>query len=161
MRYTMLLATLLGAAVLAAGCQYLGLVQPSADAQRAAELAKIVYPAESEYGDDLDIRVESSGSFLHVTNLTPRMYSDVQLWLNRQYVHPVETIRIGRSPSLRLVDFINKEKEPFPEGGLLEPDKRQRLVLAELFDPKTGQRHRLVVQTKQTGEEIEGIEVRE
>ncbi len=114
-----------------------------------AELAAMRYPETAPRGSDLDIltRGKKSG-YLRLTNRTPVNYQNVDLWLNQQYVAHMKEIKIasgGRSMSVPLSQFINRHGESFPVGGFLTPDKGFPVVQAELFDPATGQRHRLLV----------------
>lgn len=118
------------------------------DEARALELSRLPYPAEAVPGPDLDILVRQDGGTLKVKNRTPATYRDAQLWLNQQYVAPVREIPIaagGDQQSLPLNGFIDHHGEPYPVGGLLTPDRGFPVVLAELFVPATGQKHRLLV----------------
>lgn len=108
-------------------------------------LAQIDYPAEAEYGPDLDIVVRRDGDRLNLINRTPRVYRDVRLWLNQQYVRDVPRIEIGPGNRYTLTRWVNEHREPFPVGTLLAPDKAFPVVLAELIDLDTGLRHRLLV----------------
>lgn len=109
------------------------------------ELASLPYPKDAPRGQDLDIVVETVGSSLLLTNRTPLIYRDVQLWINQQYVTRIEMIDIGDNPMLPLDQLINEHGESFPTAGFLAPDRAGEVVLAEVFLPEVGVRYRLTV----------------
>jgi len=115
-----------------------------AEAERA-RLATLSYPAEAEYGPDLDIVVRREGKQLVLINRTARTYRDVRVWLNQQYVREVTQINIGPNHPVNLTRWGNLYREAFPVGTLLTPDAAFPVVLAELVDLGTGLRHRLLV----------------
>jgi hypothetical protein len=120
-----------------------------APAERAATQRQMIYPSEAEYGRDLDVVVRRSGAMVQTTNREPRSFEGTQMWLNQQYVRPVESIRIagpglGGANQHPAGEFVNEHGEPFPVGGFLAPDQTRPLLLAELYDPSTGKRHRLL-----------------
>jgi len=121
------------------------------DAESVDRLSRLPYPKDADYGPDLDIVVTKSRLQAIVSNRTPRTYHDVELWLNRQYVQEIDTIEIGGGNRFPLTSFINKHTEPFPTPGFLRPDTGAPVVLAELYDPATKLRNRLVVQTIDEG----------
>ena len=43
-----------------------------------------------------------------------------------------------------LTTFVNRHEETFPVGGFLSPDKSRLVVHADLYDPASGLRHRLL-----------------
>ena len=115
-------------------------------------MEKMVYPKDSPIGEDYDIVVTQKGNSIKMNNRTPRTYTNAQLWLNQQYVRTVGEITIGNSilsNRFELDKFFSQHAEHFPTGGLLSPDKGQLVVLAEIFDPVSGQRHRLLVRPKE------------
>jgi hypothetical protein len=109
-------------------------------------LSKLPYPETAPYGDDLDIIVVQESGKVQVANRTPDAYEHVQLWLNQQYVNEVDEVAIGARNELPLAGFINYYKESFPRGEFLRPRRAAKVVLAEIYNPTTEQRHRLVVQ---------------
>ena len=113
--------------------------------QQVEELSQLRYPRQAPIGDDWDIIVLRDGRSIELVNRTARSYSDLHLWLNRRYVAPVESIRIGSGNRKQLSLFVDRHRESFPIGALLAPDKARPLVSADLFDQTTGLRHRLVV----------------
>ena len=113
--------------------------------QQRERLSQLPYPADAAYGPDLDIAAVRDGSTLTLANRTASPYRDVQLWLNRQYVRELPVIRIGPDNRLDLDRFVNEHREPFPVGTLLAPDEAFPVVLAELYDPDTELKHRLLV----------------
>jgi hypothetical protein len=151
MRYALVVGLLVIVGPLG-GCA--ALFGPKADPKLAAELSKLAYPKDAPLGPDLDVLVVRTGGALELVNRTPSTYRNMQVWLNQQYVARIDAVQIG-SPEglgaaasrnrLDLARFINLHGEPFPTGGLLAPEKSFPVVLAELFDPATGKRHRLLV----------------
>jgi hypothetical protein len=120
----------------------------AAEKRTTAELAKLPYPKSAAIGDDLEVIVEQSRTTVKLTNITPHSFHNVQVWLNQQYVTPVKSIPLGvggKSTELDLERFIDSHGRSYPVGGILSPDKGFPVVLAEIFDPATGRRHRLVV----------------
>jgi hypothetical protein len=113
-------------------------------------LARTPYPQDATLGPDLDILVTPSRTAIDLVNRTPRNYRNVQLWLNQQFVGNAKEIVIGEGQQNRftLESFINRRGDHYPVGGILSPDKGFPVVLAELFDPATGKRHRVVVERK-------------
>lgn len=109
-------------------------------------LAATAYPGRAERGDDLDILVIRQGWNIQLINRTPHHYRDVQVWLNQQYVGDMKRIQIGTQNRTALSNFVNQYREPYPVGGILSPGQGYPLVHAELFDPATTKRHRLLVQ---------------
>ena len=112
--------------------------------QNRERLAELDYPAEAEYGPDLDIVVRRERDRVNLINRTPRSYRDVRIWLNQQYVRDVMRIDIGPDNEYLLGRWTNEHREGFPVGTLLAPDAADPIVLAELMDPATGLRHRLL-----------------
>lgn len=120
-------------------------------AERRARLAALDYPADAEYGPDLDVVVDREGSTVVLVNRTPAVYRDVRVWLNQQYVRELPRIEIGPGNRFDLTRWVNEHREPFPVGSLLAPEEAQPVLLAELFDPETGLRHRLLAWPDETG----------
>jgi hypothetical protein len=157
-RPTLLLLILVAAL---AGCT----ARSPMSAGRTAELAQLTYPGADDFngpadtpedaagpapiGEDLTVRVVRDGDALRVTNFEPRRLADMQLWLNQQYVSTVRGLDPGPT-RLPLRQFINQHGEHFPLGGLLTPERNFPVVLAELYDPRTGQRHPLILQRDAT-----------
>jgi hypothetical protein len=120
-------------------------VPPEPDPALAAQLAPLVYPKDAPLGADLDIVIVRDGRNIQLVNRTARVYPPAAIWLNRQYVGLSAGIQIGTENKMDLVRFINEFGEAYPVGALLQPEKSYPLVLAEMFDTQTGQRHRLLV----------------
>ena len=114
--------------------------------EEVARLSQFVYPQRATDGPDLDIVVTRRGRSIHLANRTPRTYHHMQVWLNQQYVHPVEQVAIGTDNLISLRQFINRHRESFPVGSFLRPEKSFPVVLAELYDPEADVRYRLIVQ---------------
>ncbi len=147
---TLLLPLLAIALTALAGCGVAPafLVGADVDPQAADAFAKLTYPKAAAIGEHLDIVAVKSGNELTLTNRTPRAFANVQLWINQQYVCVVDAIPVGERKVLALNTFINEHGEAFPVGGLLNPERSYRLVLAEVYEPGTGgRRHRILVRT--------------
>ena len=110
-------------------------------------MAALPYPKNANLGEDLDIIVLREGGAIELANRTALAYQDHYLWLNREYVALIGQIRIGTDNRYELARFIDRHQESYPVGTFLTPDKTRPLVSADLFNPTTGQRHRLVVRT--------------
>lgn len=104
------------------------------------------YPGDATEGPALDVVVTRERDQIRLVNRTPRTYDDLQLWLNAQYVAPVDRVAIGGDNVMRLPGFINGFGEAYPVGSFLRPERSAKLVLAELYDPHAKLRHKLVVQ---------------
>lgn len=132
--------------ILAVAVLVLGGCAITADERLAAELSKINYPRSAPLGDDLDIVVERVGADVTFVNRTARSFRDVQLWINQQYVNSPATIVAGsdNSNAISIGDFVDWHGRSYPYGGFLRPDRNYPIVLAEIFDPATGTRHRLL-----------------
>ena len=128
---------------LTVGCAIRG---PQLAASELAPLAELRYPADAPLGADLDMVVVREGGHIDVANRTAGSYSNVQLWLNEQWVTVAQRIDIGTDNRFLLSHFVDQHQRTFPVGGFLTPDRARQVVHAELFNPETGQRHRLTVQ---------------
>ena len=131
------------------GLPNVGFAPGAADPQLAAQLSQMTYPSdEAALGEDLRVYAVRDGGTLVLDNLTAQTFSDVQLWVNQQWVGIIDELPIGTNNRYDLDRFINEHGETYPTGSWLSPDKAQRMVLVELVDPQTGKRHRLVVRTE-------------
>ncbi len=146
MQRSMTVLSLFALAAAMCGCGLLDAALPI-DAAESQRLANLRYPQTAPLGEDLDIRVVRDRRWINLANLTPRAYDKPYLWLNRQYVAQVGRITVGTGNRFVLTHFINEHGEPFPIGALLAPDKARPLISADLFDPTSGQMHRLLVRT--------------
>ena len=125
------------------------------DPKDVAELKALPYPESAPLGDDLRVIVVQhngllGGGTVKLTNITPRSYHDIQLWLNQQYVAKIKDLPVaigGKSEDISLDQFIDKHGRPYPTGKFLKPELAFPIVLAEVFDPVSGRRHRLLVQS--------------
>ncbi len=125
-----------------AGCGFDGPSQATVE-----DLAATPYPAEAEYGPDLDIVLVRRGRTLKLINREAEAFEDKLLWLNRKYVGYADRIEIGTGNRLDLDRFINQYQEPFPRAMLFRPDRDRPVVLAELYDPLTQLKNRITVQS--------------
>jgi len=103
------------------------------------------YPRNAPYGPKLDIQVVRSNGDIRLNNRTASPYRGMTLWLNQQYAGDAGHLVIGTENVRVLTDYINRHREPYPVGTVLNPDKTAVLVLAELYNPAEGVRHRLVI----------------
>ena len=141
------LCAMLALSLSAMGCSSVGLGLH--DQATVDKLAKLVYPSQSDRGNDLDILVVRTAGSIKLVNRTPRVYHNVEIWLNQQFVNLVPRLQISQSSGdthMSLTSFVNKHGQTYPIGGLLTPDLNQPLLIAELFDPATGLRHHMLVQ---------------
>ncbi len=136
-----ILLTLIFTAMLLPGCN---LWQSGPDTKLAQELSALRYPADATRGEDLDVLVIVKGQQLQLVNRTAKPYSDMQLWLNQQYVGTVRQIAIGTDNKLSLGNFVNFRGESYPTGSFLHPEDAFPVVMAELYDPQNNTRYRLV-----------------
>ena len=113
--------------------------------EHLGELSRLSYPKDTQLGDDLNVVVVRKGEQIELANLTARAFDDVQLWLNQSYVGRVDRLDVGTDNRFTLRHFVNRHGEIYPVGAFLRPDKSLAVVLAELYDPATRRRHRLVV----------------
>lgn len=124
----------------AAGC-----VSDGEPADRSAQADRVFAPPGSELGADLDIAVRQRGGVLVLDNREASGFAGQQLWLNRQWNADAPAIPPAERVELDLTVFVNGYGETYPVGGLLSPDKTERVVSAELYDPGSGVRRRLLV----------------
>jgi len=115
------------------------------DPEESRALAELPYPTQVAFDASLDIVLRRDRGHVELVNRTPRAYTGVYLWLNQQYVARVDELTIGDNGGIDLGNFINQHDEGFPTATLLAPDAGDRIVLAELFDPATAKRYRLLV----------------
>ena len=108
---------MLGIWIVACGCDQSPGVFPQTDkalnrpaVSFAAEAAKLTYPADAERGGLADGRAQVGYALdvLQVANLSTVVWTDVQVWVNRQYVQieRVELLMGGKmyDVALRLAD---------------------------------------------------------
>ena len=119
------------------------------DEARAQQQAELIYPEAAELGPDLEVLVMRDRRKIRLVNLTPRSLRRVQVWLNAEYTRTLDRIEIGSDNVFALRRWVNSHGESYPTGSFLAPDKSRLLALAEVYDPRTGLRHRLVVQPQQ------------
>ena len=129
-------------------CGHFGVSVPPPQ-QVVDELAALRYPAGKPLGTDLDIVVVRDRAAIELINRSARTYRDHQIWINQEYVTHADLIRIGTDNRFALTSFINHHGQFFPVGGFLTPDMIRPVVLAELFDTATRERHRLIVRVEE------------
>src|SRR5690554_4532820 len=75
------------------------------------------YPVERHTTQTLDMQVFRNGSEIEIVNTTAHSYQDFDLWVNRRFVHHVESLPAGQSITLSLWDFFDERGERFNAGG--------------------------------------------
>ncbi len=138
----MILCTLsgCGAAFGTGGAQSVG-----ASEADEADLASLRYPKDAPFGQDMDVLILPESQHITIVNRSVQPLENMQLWLNQQYVGRLDSLGVGARKRMSLSDFVNRHGESFPTAGFLTPDRALLLVHTELFDPRTGHRHRAVV----------------
>lgn len=136
---------LLLAALLLAGTGCSTFRDATATPDQVDRLSSMDYPMDAPYGENLHILVVRSNADIRLVNRTAKSYRGMVLWLNQQYAGQAGSVAIGTDNLLTLTDFINRHREPYPVGTFLNPDQTAPLVLAELFNPASGVKHRLIV----------------
>lgn len=103
-----------------------------------------IYPANAEVGEPLEIElVRLDRKRIRLENRTARNIDGAQLWVNQEYGGSVSTLEVGRRVNVALGRFVNHHGEVFPTGSLLEPEKTDTIVLADLY--LDGKLHKLIV----------------
>ncbi len=134
---------------LAACLLVLGACSPPPVLDPAPRAATAAYPEDAPLGPDLDVVVVRERGQIRLVNREARSFGPGELWLNAQYVRPVQRIEIGTDNQLDLEAFRNGFEEPYPTGTFFRPEQNRRLVLAELYDPRANVRYRLTVQPEE------------
>ncbi|QQE11533.1 hypothetical protein JD969_18900 [Planctomycetota bacterium] len=136
---TMTIAASLTALSALTGCRGTAATTP----EYRYELASIPYPKSAKAAPDVDIVAARQGENLRLVNRTPWEYTDIEVWINQQYVYRIDKIDIGSDNLIPLSEAINEFEIPFPLGTFLRPEKGFPVVLTELYDPKTQLKYRL------------------
>jgi len=122
-----------------------GCVGPTKSRNYRMDLAKLIYPEDATYGEDLDIVLVNHGQHIELVNRTPKTYKDMQLWLNQQYVYPIHGIAIGTGQNYLLNAFTNLYEESFRPNSFRKIKSPTPVVLAEFYNPHTQLKHRISV----------------
>lgn len=133
-----------------ASCQTLGPPNLRVNAEEMPTVAALAYPKNAGLGKDLDIIVTRKGDTIELANRTALAYKNHYLWLNQEYVILVDQIKIGTENRCELGGFTDRHHETYPLGSLLTPDKTKPLISADLHNPATNTRHRLIVVDQRT-----------
>jgi hypothetical protein len=89
------------------------------------------YPEAMPIGPPLPIEVvRVDNEHIRFDNRGVTAFTDVKVWLNRQYGGLVDRIPVGRSKPVALLDFVNHHRERYPIAGFLSPDRSQALIMA-------------------------------
>ena len=100
--------TLAFAALATAACQ---------PAPYVPDRATRAYPRERHATETVDMQVFRNGSQIQIVNSTANSYHDFDLWVNRRYVHHIDSLPAGESLTLSLWDFFDERGERFNAGG--------------------------------------------
>ncbi len=107
-----------------------GLIGCGADLATDAAQARY-YPEAMPVGPPLPIEVvRVDNEHIRFDNRGVTEFSEVKVWLNRQYGAIVDRIPVGRSRPVALLEFINHHRERYPIAGFLSPDRSQALIMA-------------------------------
>ncbi|MFP4145675.1 MAG: hypothetical protein ACLFV3_11085 [Phycisphaeraceae bacterium] len=118
---------------------------PALSDELVRELAELSWPEDAQLGPALELTAARDDDAVEIANRSEQEFSDVQLWLNRQYVRPLPGFAPGERRRFRLDTFVNSFREPFPTGGLLTPEKARPVLMAHLYDPATDTLYPLTV----------------
>jgi len=128
-----------------------GLVGCSADKpnlRQIDELAQLRYPDQIKNVKDVDVVANQTRTQVQFVNREPVDFTNVYVWLNRQYVGYIRRIEIGNQGSANHFDldgFFNLHKLHYPVGGILSPDRGFPLATVDIYDPATQTIYRAVV----------------
>jgi len=90
------------------------------------------FPAGAQRLETLDIQARRQGKTLVLTNTSARNFGPSRLWLNRWYSRRIESLKIGRTLRLPLVEFRDEHGAAMPGGGFFATVAPEPVVLAEL-----------------------------
>ncbi len=116
------------------GCEAISHITSSIlpDRQQEPDPTPMIYPAEAETDDALDIQiVRQDRRHIRFDNRTTQSLNDVTIWLNHEYGAVIDRVPIGNSGQVPLLQFVNQHGERYPVGSFLEPEKAKVLVLAD------------------------------
>lgn len=103
-----------------------------------------MYPADADLGEPLEIElVRLDRTRVRLENRTARRIEGGQLWVNQEFGGQLTSLGVGARATIALDRFVNHRGEMFPTGSLLEPEKTNTIVLADLY--LDGKLHKLVV----------------
>jgi hypothetical protein len=112
------------------------------------ELAQLRYPDQVKNVKDVDVVANQTRTQIRVVNREPVDFTNVYVWLNRQYVGYIRRIEIGNESDANNLDldgFYNLHKLHYPVGGILSPDRGFPLTTFDIYDPATQTIYRAVV----------------
>lgn len=127
-----------------------GCSAPGPNARQIDQLSQLTYPSEVKNVKDLDIVAKQTRTQVEFTNREPIAFHNVYVWLNRRYVGFVPKIEIGHdgfTNNYNLDRFYDLNKEHYPVGGILSPDRGFPLTTLDIYDPGTQTIYRTVVRT--------------
>lgn len=131
--------------LLLGGCEAVSHIATSLGPDQPAERVEpVLYPEDAPVGEPLEVEViRVSRRHVNLVNRTAHSYQDLEVYLNHQFGGTIESLPVGQSIEVSLSQFVNHHGERYPVGSLLEPDKSQKLILAEAM--VDGQIHRMTV----------------
>ena len=93
------------------------------------------YPAELGQGEILDIQAFREGPNLIIVNASLQQFENIDLWLNRRYMHHLDALPAGGTVTLNLNDFWDAWGETPVAGGFFRTDRATPSVLLQFqFD---------------------------
>ena len=112
------------------------------------------YPADTPIGDPYDVEViRVDRAAVSVTNRSARDLSGSILWLNDEFGTQLPSLPVGATTTLDLPQFVNHHGERFPVGSLLEPEKTNTIVAADLVFED--QRHKILVRLPENWQRLQ------
>jgi hypothetical protein len=120
----------------AGGCEAISHVTSSILPSRPVEKDPdpMIYPEEAALGEPLDVQViRLDRRNVRFDNRTTMAMQNVTVFLNHQYGAVLAELPVGDSGAVALNQFVNHYAERYPVGSLLEPEKAQVLVLADVM----------------------------
>jgi hypothetical protein len=126
-RALLVLSVVAGSMVL--GCQDNAVLIRSSDASlnksaiTFASQAKehFPYPADAQRGSRIDARAEIGymWNVVNILNFSDQDWENVELWVNKSYVLPLEKMEAGKTKRISFKMIYNENGEYFPLGGTM------------------------------------------
>ena len=89
------------------------------------------YPAELGQGEVLEIQAFRKGPNLTIVNASLQRFENVDLWLNRRYMHHLEQLAAGGTVTINLNDFWDAWGETPVAGGFFRTERPTPSVLLQ------------------------------
>lgn len=81
------------------------------------------YPVEKPQNATVDIQAQRFETEIRLTNTTAANLGPGTVWVNQQWAHPIDGLKIGESVTLSLTDFANEFNERFRAGGFFATER--------------------------------------